>query len=65
MPGVGDVLSSTLLVELPELGSLNPKQISSLVGLAPINHDSGKMRGLSRQFRVEELEFEQFYLWVL
>lgn len=45
VPGVGDVLSSTLLVELPELGTLGHKQISNLVGLAPINRDSGKMRG--------------------
>lgn len=44
VPGVGDVLSSTLLVELPELGSLSHKQISNLVGLAPLNRDSGKMR---------------------
>lgn len=45
VPGVGDVLSSTLLVELSELDSLNHKQISNLVGLAPINRDSGQMRG--------------------
>lgn len=45
VPGVGDVLSSTLLVELPELGHLSHKQISSLVGLAPINRDSGQKRG--------------------
>ncbi|MDV2998146.1 MAG: IS110 family transposase ISGme8 [Chroococcidiopsis sp. SAG 2025] len=45
VPGVGDVLSSTLLVELPELGSLSHKQISNLVGLAPLNRDSGQMRG--------------------
>ncbi|MBE9054376.1 IS110 family transposase [Nostocales cyanobacterium LEGE 11386] len=45
VPGVGDVLSSTLLVALPELGCLSHKQISNLVGLAPINRDSGQMRG--------------------
>lgn len=45
VPGVGDVLSNTLLVELPELGCLSHKQISNLVGLAPINRDSGQMRG--------------------
>ena len=44
-PGVGEVTSSTLLVNLPELGSLSHKQISSLVGVAPLNHDSGKHRG--------------------
>lgn len=45
VPGVGEVTSSTLLVNLPELGSLSHKQISSLVGVAPLNHDSGKHRG--------------------
>lgn len=45
VPGVGDVLSSTFLVGLPELGQLNHKQISTLVGVAPINRDSGQMRG--------------------
>lgn len=45
VPGVGAVTSTTLLVNLPELGSLSHKQISSLVGVAPLNHDSGKHRG--------------------
>jgi len=39
---VGPVTAATLLAELPELGKLNGKQIASLVGLAPINQDSGK-----------------------
>lgn len=45
VPGVGPVLSSTLLAELPELGTLNRKQIAALVGVAPLNRDSGKFRG--------------------
>lgn len=45
VPGVGDVLSATLLVELPELGTLGRKQVAALVGVAPLNHDSGKLRG--------------------
>jgi transposase len=45
VPGVGMVLSSTLLAELPELGTLNRKQIAALVGVAPLNRDSGKFRG--------------------
>lgn len=45
VPGVGDVISRTLLVALPELGTLNRKQISSLVGVCPFNRDSGKMKG--------------------
>jgi transposase len=44
-PGVGKVLSSTLLAHLPELGALNRKQIAALAGLAPSNRDSGKLRG--------------------
>ncbi len=43
VPGVGIVTSLTLLAELPELGTLNRKQIASLVGVAPLNRDSGKM----------------------
>jgi transposase len=43
--GVGDVTSLTLLAELPELGELNRKEIAKLVGVAPINNDSGKKVG--------------------
>jgi transposase len=43
--GVGPVVSVTLLADLPELGTINRKQIAALVGLAPINRDSGTMRG--------------------
>lgn len=43
--GVGPTTASTLLAQLPELGRLNRKQITSLVGLAPINRDSGTLRG--------------------
>jgi len=45
VPGVGPVLSNTLLGQLPELGTLNRKQIAALVGVAPLNCDSGKFRG--------------------
>lgn len=45
VPGVGPVLTVTLLGGLPELGSLNAKEIAALVGLAPFNWDSGKLRG--------------------
>ena len=45
VPGVGPIVSSTLLGELPELGTLNRKQIAALVGVAPLNRDSGKFRG--------------------
>ncbi|MBK1875179.1 IS110 family transposase [Marinobacter sp. 1-3A] len=48
VPGVGKVLTYTLLSELPELGSLNRKEIAALVGVAPINRDSGKLNGKRR-----------------
>lgn len=43
-PGVGPVLSLTLLVDLPELGRLTHKQIAALVGVAPLARDSGLTR---------------------
>jgi len=45
VPGVGRVLCRTLLAELPELGSLSPRELSALVGVAPLNRDSGTLRG--------------------
>lgn len=45
LKGVGRVLSRTLLSMLPELGTLNRKQIAALVGVAPLNRDSGTQRG--------------------
>ena len=42
---VGPVTAATLLAELPELGTMDRKQMAALVGLAPINRDSGKKRG--------------------
>jgi len=45
VPGIGPVLSLTLLAELPELGRLSHGQIAALVGVAPLNRDSGTQRG--------------------
>jgi transposase len=44
-PGVGPVLSVTLLAGLPELGSLNRREVAHLVGVAPLNRDSGQHQG--------------------
>ncbi|WP_414541860.1 IS110 family transposase [Nostoc sp. CCY0012] len=44
-PGIGPVISTTLVSDLPELGQLTAKEISRLVGVAPINHDSGQHKG--------------------
>jgi transposase len=43
--GVGPVLASTLIALLPELGKINDKQVTALVGLAPFNRDSGRYVG--------------------
>jgi transposase len=45
VPGIGNATARTLLAELPELGTLGRKQIAALVGVAPLNRDSGTMRG--------------------
>jgi transposase len=45
VPGIGPVVAQTLLAELPELGTLNRRAIAKLVGVAPLNRDSGKWRG--------------------
>jgi transposase len=45
VPGIGKTIARTLLAELPELGTLSPKQAAALVGLAPYTRQSGKWRG--------------------
>ena len=45
IPGVGEQISFVLLAHLPELGALDRKQIAALVGVAPMNRDSGARRG--------------------
>jgi len=45
VPGIGPVVSRTLLADLPELGALNRKQIAALAGIAPLAKDSGTLRG--------------------
>jgi transposase len=47
-PAVGKVTAATLLAELPELGRMDRKKIAALVGVAPMNSDSGKKRGVRR-----------------
>jgi transposase len=48
VPGVGPVLATTLLADLPELGRLTRRKIAALVGVAPLNRDSGAHRGRRR-----------------
>lgn len=44
-PGIGDVVARTIVAELPELGTLNRNQIGALVGVVPLNRDSGTLKG--------------------
>lgn len=48
MPGIGKTVAYTLLGDLPELGSLDRRQIAALTGVAPFNRDSGRTRGKRR-----------------
>jgi transposase len=48
MPGIGQRIATTLVSDLPELGQLNAKKIARLVGVAPLNFDSGKYKGQRR-----------------
>jgi transposase len=48
MPGIGLSVASTLIGDLPELGSLSRRQIAALTGVAPFNRDSGTLRGKRR-----------------
>lgn len=48
VPGVGDQTAAAIIAELPELGQLNRQRIASLVGVAPMNRDSGQFRGQRR-----------------
>ena len=48
VPGIGPVVACTLVAELPELGTLSRQQIAALVGVAPLNRDSGRHRGPRR-----------------
>ena len=45
MPGIGPTLAATLIAELPELGQLDRRRVAALVGVAPLNRDSGTLRG--------------------
>jgi transposase len=48
VPGIGEVLSRTLLADLPELGTLTREEVAALVGVAPVNADSGRHSGRRR-----------------
>jgi transposase len=45
VPGIGPAVAATLIAELPEVGRLDRRRLASLVGVAPFNRDSGRMRG--------------------
>ena len=45
IPGIGEVAAATILIEMPEIGTLQKKKAASLTGLAPMTRQSGKWRG--------------------
>ncbi len=47
IPGVGAICAATILIEMPEIGSMDRKQVASLTGLAPMTRQSGQWRGKS------------------
>ena len=65
MKGVGQILSARLVAQLPELGHLNQREIASLVGLAPVNRDSGKYRGKRTIWGGRACVRKAFYMPVL
>ncbi len=65
IPGVGRVTIATMLCELPELGNLGSKQVAALVGVAPMNRDSGKVRGRREIFGGRSSLREPLYMAAL
>jgi len=65
MKGVGDILSFNLVAMLPELGALNQREIAALVGLAPMNRDSGRLRGKRTIWGGRAMVRKAFYMPVL
>jgi len=65
VPGIGPVISRTLIAELPELGYLNRKQITALVGLAPLANESGKHKGRRMVFGGRASVREALYMAAL
>jgi transposase len=65
VPGVGPVLSRTLIGLLPELGKLSNRQVAALVGVAPYDFDSGKMRGQRRIFGGRQAVRDVLYMAAL
>lgn len=65
IPGVGKALIWTILSDLPEIGTLTNKEIAKLTGVAPINRDSGKMKGKRRVFGGRETVRTTLYMATL
>lgn len=65
VPGIGPVNASTLLAELPELGTLSRQKIAALAGVAPFNKDSGKKKGKRKTFGGRYGVRKTFYMAIL
>lgn len=64
-PGVGDTLVYTLLADLPEIGTLTHREIAKLVGVAPLNRESGKLKGKRRIYGGREAVRTTLYMATL
>jgi transposase len=62
---VGPVLARTLLAQVPELGTLTHKRVAALVGVAPLNRDSGTLRGRRSVWGGRADVRAALYTWVL
>lgn len=65
LKGIGDVTAIILMTDLPELGKVEKGQIAKLVGLAPLNRDSGLMRGKSKVYGGRDFVRDSLYLAAL
>lgn len=62
MTGMGKIASASIISNLPELGYMNSKQASSLVGVAPMNREMAVIK-VKEKFREEGIKFVRFYIW--
>jgi transposase len=65
VPGIGKVTALALVAEVPELGQLNRHQVAKLVGVAPLNRDSGKLRGKRHIFGGRQAVRNTLYMAIL
>ncbi len=65
LKGIGNITTAILMTEVPELGKLGNNQISKLIGVAPLNRESGMMRGKSKIYGGRRYVRDSLYLAAL